>query len=207
MKKMKLIVGLGNPEEKYLNTRHNIGFWVIEALLRELAPLKKTDWKRNKQLKAEIANIDDLVLAKPLISMNASGIAVKKLISSFQFPASSLWLIHDDLDLVLGKIKIVKSRGAAGHRGVDSVIKSLGSSDFIRFRLGIGQPKKAGKWWVSSGGLTSENVKHQEVIDFVLSKFERKERIEADKMVKKAVEIIQFALEKGIEAAISRFHQ
>lgn len=207
MKKMKLVVGLGNPEEKYQNTRHNIGFWVIEALLRELTPLKKTGWERNKQLKAEIAKIDELILAKPLVPMNASGIAVRNLASNFKLQTSNIWLIHDDLDLVLGKIKIVKGRGAAGHRGVDSVIKSLGSSDFIRFRLGIGQPKKAGKWWVSSGGLASENVKHQEVIDFVLSKFERKEGIEVEKMVKKAVQMIQFALEKGIEAAMSRFHQ
>lgn len=204
---MKLIVGLGNPGEKYKNTRHNVGFWVVEALLRELAPLKKTRWRTRKELKAEIAKIGDLVLAKPLVAMNASGITVKKLIAKYQIPSTKLWLIHDDLDLVLGQIKIVKGRGAAGHRGVDSVIKHLGLSDFVRFRLGIGRPKKGGKWWVGLGGLTSENVKHQVVIDFVLSEFEQKERVEADKMVKKAVEIIQFALESGLEAAINRYHQ
>lgn len=207
---MKLIVGLGNPEEKYKNTRHNIGFWVVEALLRELAPLKKTRWKSNKKLQAEIARVDDLILAKPQVSMNASGVAVKKLVQFSNLTIeqfNNLYIIHDDLDLPLGKIKIAQRRGAAGHRGVDSVVKYLGTSDFVRFRLGVGQPKKKGKWWVSLGGLISENVKHQEVIDFVLSEFERKERIEAEKMVKKAVEMIQFALKNGIEAAMNRYHQ
>lgn len=204
---MKLIVGLGNPGEKYKNTRHNVGFWVVEALLRELAPLKKTRWRTRKELKAEIAKIDDLILAKPLVAMNASGIAVKNLASNFQPLTSNIWLIHDDLDLLLGKIKIAEGRGTAGHRGVDSVIKHLGLSDFVRFRLGIGRPKKGGKWWVGLGGLTSENVKHQVVIDFVLSEFERKERVEADKMVKKGVEILQYALEKGLEVAMARYHQ
>ena len=205
---MKLIVGLGNPEEKYRNTRHNIGFWVVEALLRELAPIEQTSWKVNKHLKAEIAKIDDIVLAKPMVSMNASGIAVKKLVQFYNLNnLNNLYIIHDDLDLLLDKIKIVKGRGAAGHRGVESVIKHLGTDDFVRFRLGIGQPKKAGKWWVGLGGLTSENVKHKEVIDFVLSEFERKERVEADRMVKKAVGMIQFALKSGLESAMTRYHQ
>lgn len=185
---MKLIVGLGNPGEKYKYTRHNLGFWVSEALLRELAPLKKTSWRVKKQLHAEIAKIDDLVLAKPLTSMNASGVAVKKLIAHYRTPVAYLWLIHDDLDLPLGKIKIVQSRGAAGHRGVESVIEQLAAKDFVRFRLGIG-PSRA------------------DPVDFLLSEFESKEKTEADKMVKKAATILQFALKKGIEAAMSRYHQ
>lgn len=212
---MKLIVGLGNPEEKYKKTRHNIGYWVIEALLRKLAPVEKTLWRSKKRtLKAEIAFLHsggaNLILAKPLVSMNASGIAVKKLVQFSNLTReqlNNLFIIHDDLDLLLGQIKIAKGRGAAGHRGVKSVIKNLGTDDFVRFRLGIGSPKKKGKWWVSLGGLTSENVKHQEVIDFVLSEFEQKEKFEAGKMVKRAVEMIKYALENGVEASMNRYHQ
>jgi PTH1 family peptidyl-tRNA hydrolase len=185
---MRFIVGLGNPDERYQYTRHNLGFWVCEALLRELAPLEKTTWRVNKQLQAEIAKIDDLVLAKLLTAMNASGVAVKKLITNYRLLMADLWIIHDDLDLPLGKIKIVKGRGAAGHRGVESVIEQLQTKDFVRFRLGIG-PSRG------------------DPVDFVLTEFERKERIEADRMVKKAVELIQFALKKGIEAAMNRYHQ
>lgn len=203
---MKLIVGLGNPGEKYQNTRHNLGFWVVEKLLRELTPVKKSVWRSKKRLKSEIARVKtedtEVILAKPLVSMNTSGEAVKKLVQFYHLNnlnnLNNLYIIHDDLDLPVGKIKIAKGRGAAGHRGVASVVQSLGTPDFVRFRLGIGRPKKGDKWWVSLGGLTNENVKHQEVSDFVLGEFEKKEAVEAKKMVKKAVKLILFTLKNGL---------
>lgn len=185
---MKLIIGLGNPGEKYRDTRHNIGFWVVEALLKKLVPLEQTRWQEKKKLQAEIARMGDIVLAKPLTMMNASGIAVKKLIVRFRPQIGDLWLIHDDIDLLLGKIKIVQGRGAAGHRGVESVIRALGTKDFVRLRLGIG-PSKG------------------DPADFVLSKFDNKEKTVAKKMVKRAVETLQFALQNGLEAVMNSYQQ
>lgn len=188
---MKLIVGLGNPGKKYEKTRHNLGFWVVEALLRKLASLKKTRWQEKKKLQIEMARVGDLILAKPLTFMNASGTVVKRLFTDHCSLMTDLWLVHDDIDLPLGKIKIVQGRGAAGHRGVESIIRALGSNEFVRFRLGVGKPFQTSK-------------SKEEVADFVLSEFDQKEKNEAKKMVKKAVAIIQFALQNSLQAAASK---
>ncbi len=185
---VKLIVGLGNPQKKYHFTRHNLGFWVVEALLRKLAPLKKTRWQVKKKLQAEIARVGDLVLAKPLTSMNASGLAVQKLAARFRPHLVDIWLAHDDLDLPLGKIRIVQNRGAAGHRGVESVIQHLGTKDFNRIRLGIG-PSRG------------------DPAEFVLREFEKKEQVEAKKMVKKVVKMLQLAIKNDIEIVMNRYRQ
>lgn len=190
---MKLIVGLGNPSRKYEKTRHNLGFAVLDALLQELTPVKKTTWQEDKKSNSLIAKVGDLILVKPQVLMNASGSAVKKLASNFRLPASNIYVVHDDLDLPLGKIKIRKGGGSGGHKGVDSIIKELGTTDFVRFRLGIGHP-----------GLGSSD---KEVEGYVLSPFGQQELDEARRMIKKAVEAIKIALEEGIEQAMSRFNQ
>jgi len=137
---MKLIVGLGNPGEKYENSRHNLGFVVLDALLQKLTPVEKTVWQEEKKSNSLIAKVGDLILAKPQTFMNASGFAVKKLNTKYQILNTELWVVHDDIDLPLGKIKIRKGGGSAGHRGIDSIAKELETHDFVRFRLGIGHP-------------------------------------------------------------------
>lgn len=189
---MKLIVGLGNPGIKYEKTRHNLGFAVLDALLQELAPVKETMWQEDKKSNSLIAKVRDLILVKPQTFVNASGFAVKKLITNHQLPITNLWVVHDDLDLPLGKIKIRKGGGSAGHRGIDSIVKELGTYDFVRFRLGIGHP-----------GLGSGN---KEVERYVLSPFGRGEKDEARRMVKQAVEAIKLALEEGLGKAIGGFN-
>src|SRR3989344_9071283 len=102
---MKLIVGLGNPDEKYLYTRHNIGYMVIEKLARAFLPVEKSEnaWEGNKKFSAEICRISDLlVLAKPHTYMNRSGNAVSALCNFYQVKVSDLWIVHDDIDLPLG---------------------------------------------------------------------------------------------------------
>lgn len=190
---MKLIVGLGNPGEKYEGTRHNLGFVVLDALLQELTPVEKTAWKENKKFNALLAKIDDLILAKPQTFMNASGMAVAKIANFYKIKPENIWIIHDDVDLPLEEIRIVKGRGAAGHRGVESIIKELGTEDFIRFRLGIGHP----------GPGSSE----KEVERYVLASFGRGEKSKARRMVKKAVEAIIITLEKGSERAMNESNQ
>lgn len=205
---MKLIIGLGNPGKHYEKNRHNIGFMVLDELLRELAPVGKTKWQENKAANSQICALNsELVLAKPQNFMNASGDAVVKLCSNLAIKQfSNLFVIHDDLDLPLGKIKIVVGRGSAGHNGVESIIRELGTADFVRFRLGIGKPAKSGKWEVGGGKLVDENVMHREVERYVLEDFDGKDAVEANKMIKKAVKAIKLALEKGIEKAIEKFN-
>lgn len=206
MEAIKLIVGLGNPGEKYENTRHNLGFAVLDALLQELTPVEKTVWQEDKKSNSLIAKVGDLILAKPMTFVNASGFAVRKLITDHQLQITNLWVVHDDLDLPLGKIKIRKGSGSAGHRGIDSIVKELGTHDFVRFRLGIGHPAKKGKWEVGGGKLVSEHVSDQEVERYVLSPFDRGEKDEARRMVNQAVEAIELALEEGLEKAMNRFN-
>lgn len=197
---MKLIVGLGNPGAKYTNTRHSIGFMVLDRLLKDLTSLEKSVWQKEAKDKIEVAKIKDLVLAKPQTFMNACGFAVVSLVNFYKVAPIELWVIHDDLDLPLGKIKIRRGGGTAGHHGLESIVQQLGSLDFVRFRLGVGRPKGHDKW-------EKLNVKRREIEKYVLSEFTLKEGKEAVQMVKRASEAVQVALKKGIEAAMNQFNQ
>lgn len=143
---VKIIIGLGNPGEKYNNTPHNIGFEAIDEFAKEN---NFPDFKLSKKFNALISEKDDILLAKPQTFMNESGKSVKKIIRNSKSTlrgASSeirnLIIIHDDIDLELGKIKVSKNRGSAGHKGVESIIKELGNKDFIRIRIGVSKEEK-----------------------------------------------------------------
>ncbi|MDP3954820.1 MAG: aminoacyl-tRNA hydrolase [bacterium] len=196
---MKLIVGLGNPGEKYLNTRHNIGFMAVDKLLKDLAPVEKSRWELDGKTKAETAKLGEILLAKPQTFMNAVGFAVAKLVNFYKVESSDLWVVHDDLDLPLGKIKIRQGGGAAGHHGLESIIEKLGTTNFVRFRLGVGRPKGHDAW-------EKLNIKRREVEKYVLSKFSATEEKEVGRLIKKASEAVQVALKKGLETAMNRFN-
>ncbi len=189
---MKLIVGLGNPGKKYEKTRHNLGFVVLDALLQKLAPVEKTNWQTDKRSKSLIVKRDDLILVKPQTMMNASGMAVAKIVSFYKIETGEIGIVHDDIDLPLGKLKIRRGGGTAGHRGIDSIVRELGTPDFIRFRLGIGHP-----------GLGSSD---KEVRGYVLAPFDSGDRTTAQKMVKKAVEAIKLVLQEDLGKVMSRFN-
>lgn len=125
-----LIVGLGNPGKKYQNTRHNVGFVVVDEL--------------------EKKNLDNFILVKTEIFMNLSGKAIKKLIADYRLQIADLVIVHDDIDIPIGAFKIQRSRGAAGHKGVQSIIGELKTEDFWRIRVGIcpkiGKPKNVEKF-------------------------------------------------------------
>ncbi len=148
---MILITGLGNPGEKFKKTRHNVGFQVLDEFAkRNDFPDFRFSRKFNSLLSEGFLDEKKIILAKPQTFMNESGKAIKSLVSSFKPQASRVWVIHDDIDLPLGKIRIAISRGAAGHRGIESIIKELGTKNFIRFRIGIcpktGKPKNLEKF-------------------------------------------------------------
>jgi len=178
---MVIIVGLGNPGKKYKNTRHNIGFQVVDEFAKENNfPEFRLSKKFNSLVSENILNNEKIILAKPQTFMNQSGKAAKALTSFYKITPPGrvvitrpgrvvdLVVAHDDIDLSLGKIKIIKNRGAAGHKGVESIIKELGTKDFIRFRVGI-QPEKG---------------KPKNVEKFVLQKFKKQE----EELIKSAIQ-------------------
>jgi len=195
---MKIIVGLGNPSEKYENTRHNIGFMVVDELARKFSVFSvkySVDRKTNALILKTKFNGNGILLVNPQTEMNASGSAVKSLLlaSRLSHLASNLWVIHDDLDLPLGKLKITLGHGSAGHHGIDSLVEQLGTQDFVRFKVGIGP-------------LGKTKTRH-EVIDFVLEELSGKEAVEADKMIKKASQAVELALKRGIETAMNQYNK
>ncbi len=135
-----VIVGLGNKGEKYNNTRHNIGFQILDELIIEL---KKQGYlfkeEISKKLKSKIISNNNLIFIYPLTYMNNSGEAVRAVLDWYKIKnLNNLCIIHDDISLDLGRIKWVKSRGAGGQHGIESIIQHLQSKDFIRLRFGIG---------------------------------------------------------------------
>jgi PTH1 family peptidyl-tRNA hydrolase len=135
---MYVILGLGNPGENYRRTRHNAGFWAVEELARESdVNLRK---RRGYDFGEAKLYTEDVYLARPLTFMNLSGKAVRKIRRKMKIDPRSFLVIHDDIDLKPGNIRIRKGGSSAGHLGVQSVIESLGTPDFPRIRVGVGRP-------------------------------------------------------------------
>ena len=191
---MKLIVGLGNPGRGYAHNRHNIGFLCLNHFARTQGiPFDK------KQSKARIGRGEaagsEVVLAKPQTYMNHSGEAVSLLMKRFKVKLDDLLLIHDDLDLPLGKIRIRLSRGSGGHKGVGSIISSLGNQDFIRIRVGIGRPAK------NEG---PAEASEDDIIAYVLSDFTAEEKQVVSQVIPRVSEAIHHILSEGLEAAMNK---
>ncbi|MBI2018121.1 aminoacyl-tRNA hydrolase [Candidatus Daviesbacteria bacterium] len=203
---MKLIVGLGNPGEKYTKVRHNLGFMVVEELGKRVKGQGES-WKYEEKFKSEILdftlNASRLTLVKPQTYMNNSGIAVKLLTTYYKLPASrgesttDLIVIHDDLDLPLGKIKVRLGGAAAGHHGVESIINSLGTDKFIRVRLGIGNLRTQS---------SEHKHAHVDTNKFVLEPFRHSEKSKVKHMIKQAVKALDILLEQGLEKAQNQFN-
>jgi PTH1 family peptidyl-tRNA hydrolase len=196
---MKLIIGLGNPGDTYKDTRHNIGFMVLDKLARELGQEAIT-WQYEKKFQSETARAGDIMLVKPVTYMNRSGDAVNAVRTYHKLEPQDIWVIHDDIDLPLGKIRIRERGASGGHNGVDSIIRCIGSDSFIRFRLGIGRGKE------STGPNTDRNLRHRSVITYVLSRFRENEAGSMKKLVKYGTEAVRIALTLGIDKAMNRFN-
>jgi peptidyl-tRNA hydrolase, PTH1 family len=133
---MKLIVGLGNPGEKYKNTRHNVGFIVLDEQVKRLGLV----WKFEKKFNSDIAKNSEVIFAKPQSMMNNSGGAISKLVNFYDIDLENLLIIHDDVDMDFGKIRKKMGMSPGGHHGVENIVKKLGSLDFWRMKIGIGRP-------------------------------------------------------------------
>jgi len=192
---MILIVGLGNPGKKYQKTRHNLGFRVIDEFHKKRDVYFFSNFKLEKKIQAVISegkfNDEKIILANPQTFMNLSGKSVKSSVNFYKITRPGLVVIHDDIDLPLGKLRISKGRGAAGHKGVESIIKELKTKNFVRFRIGIqpkfGKPKNPEK--------------------FVLQKFNKEEEKIVKEVIKKTAEAIEFSLKTSLEKAMNRFNK
>lgn len=185
---ISLIVGLGNPGEEYAGTRHNAGFMIIDKLLSLLPGKFEERHSFSSLYWSGKYRGRNLFLQKPLTFMNVSGKAVNAVLMKKKLVAEELLLIYDDIDLPLGTIRFRKSGGTGGHRGVDSVIEHLCSSDFSRLRIGIGRGK-------------SRDQK-----DYVLSKFSEDEQGIFLKVVENAVAGIKTVLHRGIGTAMNEYN-
>mgnify|MGYP001813884153 FL=1 len=137
---IQLVAGLGNPGAKYEQTRHNAGFWFVDELARQC----NASFKPDSRYKSEVARCSiaghDCRLQKPMDFMNRSGLPVALLAKFYQIPRSAILIVHDDLDLPVGTVKLKKGGGHGGHNGLRDLIPLLGGNDFMRLRIGIGHP-------------------------------------------------------------------
>lgn len=185
-----LVAGLGNPGPEYELTRHNFGFLAIDALVDEAGGEARCP---AVQLRGDcvthecrlIRNAAPLLLAKPQTYMNLSGVAVGKLAARFALPPGEVIVVHDDLDLPLGRMKFKKGGSDAGHNGIKSITEHLGTPDFLRLRLGIGRPE-------GRGGAR----------DYVLDPFERDELELVAQVARAAVKGLTLYLRRGFTPAV-----
>ena len=186
---MKIIIGLGNPGRKYERTRHNAGFMGVDELAGNLRVVIAQE-KHHALLVRTRMDSAEVILAKPQTYMNDSGRAVGAIVRDSYASTSDLIVIHDDLDLQLGVVRVKTGGGHGGHNGLRSIIEHLGSADFIRVRIGIGRP---------APGMDSA--------DYVLSPFLAEERKVASEVMAKAAEAVAAIVREGPHRAMNLFNQ
>ncbi len=184
---MKLVVGLGNPGSRYANTRHNVGFMVLDRLAR------RCNVDINKKQCNALTGLGTMAghrvcLAKPQTYMNLSGEAVSCLARFYKVSPKDMLVIYDDRDLPVGRIRLREKGSAGGHRGLQSIIGMLGTSDIPRLRIGIGRPEE------------------MEAVDHVLGRFSAEERPLIEEALERSLEAVEVALAEGMEAAMNKFN-
>lgn len=181
---MKVIVGLGNPGNEYQNTRHNVGFMVLDNYLND------SDWKEkfNSLYLEKRINGEKVIFVKPLTFMNLSGDSVVQFINYYDVKLDDLLVIHDDLDLPFSSYKLKKNSSAGGHNGIKSIINRLNSQDFLRLKIGV------------------SNDKSIDTKDYVLGKFSKKEKEELSLLQKTFNEIIESFVINGIDKTMNIYN-
>jgi PTH1 family peptidyl-tRNA hydrolase len=183
---MWVIAGLGNPGRKYSRTRHNIGFMAVE----EIAQRNGIEFTDRKEYRIGRGSIEghNVVLIEPLLYMNRSGPVVNAILRKFTVQFDNLIVIHDDLDMETGKLRIRKTGSSGGHKGVESIIQNIGAKDFIRVKIGIGREP----------GTLAE--------DYVLSKFTRQEISAIKETIEKTTDAVYAIIADGVDKAINAFN-
>ncbi len=194
---MHYIVGLGNPGKEHKDTRHNVGFTILESFVEENSLPSFHESKKYSGLYSEgVLNGKEIALLLPLTYMNASGSAVLKLVAKDNL--HNLVVVYDDIDLALGDIKISYGKGDGGHNGIKSMIEKLGTSEFARIRVGIAQKSM----W--TGKL--KRPKGEVMAKFVLGTFTSSEKKALEEVSKKVHEALRVFVKKGREVTMNRFN-
>ncbi len=184
---MKIVVGLGNPGAQYANTPHSIGFEAADYIVREM----KVDWEFKKSANANIARGtwagERVLLIKPLTFMNLSGEAVAPLVKYANATAKDLIVIQDDIDLPVGKLRIKKGGSCGGHNGVRNIIERLGTSDFVRIKIGVGKDKS-------------------NVVGYVLGKFSPTARQIMDEVIPVCAKATELIIKSGTDRAMNAYN-
>jgi PTH1 family peptidyl-tRNA hydrolase len=186
----QLVVGLGNPEPKYDKTRHNIGFEAVEAL----AQTWQISWSENRRFQSVLGegrspNGDKVRLLKPLTYMNRSGQAIRAAVDWYKLPPESVFVIYDDMDLPIGRMRLRLSGSAGGHNGMKSAIAHLGTQNFPRLRIGIGK---------SDG--------NKDTVSHVLGKFSPEEAQIMSEVLQLVVDAVELGFKQGIEKSMSLYN-
>ncbi len=183
---MWIVVGLGNPGKRYSRTRHNIGFMVVEETARRY----EIDFKEKEKHRIGTGSIggEKVLLIEPLLYMNNSGLAVKDVMGRFNIPPEKLIVIHDDLDMEVGKLRIRRKGSSGGHKGIESIIQNLSSKEFARLKIGIGRQE----------GVTPE--------DYVLSRFRKNEISLIKSTIERASDAVTCIVLDGLEKAMNKFN-
>ena len=186
---IQLVAGLGNPGAKYEQTRHNAGFWFVDELARQC----NASFKPDSRYKSEVARCSiaghDCRLQKPMDFMNRSGLPVALLAKFYQIPRSAILIVHDDLDLPVGTVKLKKGGGHGGHNGLRDLIPHLGGNDFMRLRIGIGHPGH-----------------RDDVVGYVLKNASREDRVLIDQAMDDAIRALPDILAGQTEKAMQALH-
>ena len=183
---MWLIAGLGNPGSRYEKTRHNVGFLAVEACIRR-QPLDCKEKEDYKICKGSLGD-EKIIFLEPLTFMNRSGIAVRRIMQKSNISPQQLIVIHDDLDLETGSLKIRKKGSSGGHKGIESIIQHIGTQEFIRIKIGIGRDPF----------IPTEK--------YVLSKFRKDDIQVIREAIEKAVDSVYAIINEGVERAMNRFN-
>lgn len=187
-----IIVGLGNPGSRYDGTRHNFGFLVLDALAESLAVGGRQQWKEQsgaQVLKVATQN-GEVLLVKPMTYMNRSGEPLAQIMKFFKKGVADILVLHDELDLSFGTLRLKRGGGEGGHNGLRSISSSLGSNAYDRLRLGVGKP-------------THPSF---EIVDWVLTRFSKEEQSQLSVLVERAVDMVLHAHKDGLTAAQARYH-
>ena len=185
---MYLIIGLGNPEEEYSKTRHNMGFNAINKIAEQYG-IKVNKSKFQGLYESAIIENQKVMLVKPQTYMNLSGECIKQFVDFYKIQKEEILVIYDDMDIEPGKIKIRKKGGAGGHNGMKSIIKMLGTEEFARIRLGIGRPEHNG-----------------DDINYVIGSIPEEEIPKLEEGVEKAKKAVIEILKNGVDSAMNKLN-
>ncbi len=185
---MYLIVGLGNPEEEYENTRHNMGFKVINKIAKD-CDIKISQSKFNGQYTIEHINGEKVIFLKPQTYMNSSGESVIEFKNFYKIPSENIIIVYDDMDLEPGTIRIRKKGGPGTHNGMKSVVHFLQTEDFVRVRVGIGKPKYS-----------------NDLINYVIGAIDEEDKEILEKGINKAADAVLEILKNGIDVAMNKYN-